>query len=147
MLSFPELLSVIGLLLIIVTMWVKLNTKVADIIRSVADQNTAHERSLISIDRETEIKLKGLKAEVELQIRAVEQANNIKLDAIKAEIKLHIESIKSSTKGLSDFFTQRIVEFVADNKGDHEEISSNVKKLFDKVNDISISVAKISKEK
>lgn len=149
MLSFTEILALLVVLGSIVTVWIKLNIKVVDLSKSssmgMEGLKNSIQIQLLSICEANTIKIEGLKKEIKLEITAVEQANLIRLEALRKEVSLHVETIKSNTKGVSDFFTARIIEFVDDNKEDHNEIKANMNKLFEATNKIGIDVAKLTK--
>lgn len=81
---------------------------------------------------------------IEIKLTRLSTENRLKIEGLRTEFELKIKAIDSKTMGLADFMAQRLKEFVEDNKGDHNEIKSIVDNITKKMNEIGITVAKIT---
>ena len=137
--------SILALLGGIITVWVKLNVKVSTINKEVQDLRLETTIKIEAIVTERELKLEAIKKEMSLELKGIEEANKVRIEAIRAGIELRVAAIKSASKGVTDFFGQRIKEFVDDNKGDHNEIKRSIEKLFDVTGRIDKALGKLEK--
>lgn len=91
------------------------------------------------------VKLTKLEATTAITLEAYRTESHLKLTALKEEVDLKLKTIESRNAGLVEFLSTRLIEFVNNNKDDHQSIKTDVTHVVDTVNEINIKLARIAK--
>ena len=80
--------------------------------------------------------LVGLWISVKLKIAKLETTQRLEIAGLRNETDIKMKSVDSKIAGLTEFFGQRLAEFVDGNKSEHSEIKILLGKVFDKMDKI-----------
>lgn len=99
--------------------------------------------SLLGIWYSLKIKLAKVEADSSKNYTKLETESNIKLEALRTEVDIRLKAIESKNAGFAQFLSERLTEFIAANKEDHEAIKKSVEKITEAINNINIHVAEL----